>query len=121
MADEAKAQSTIVWALTQDSPNVLALANLLDKCKKHGQGRFGNIARYSREGFVEVVLESGINALTNAVEADAQRRSREAYCAAVSNIIPPADATDVKAMTAYAQAVAQLQRKHGIGGTKVPL
>lgn len=109
-------ESNVVWTLLNDSILITSIAYVRDKVVKHNQGKFANLSRYSMEGFVEYLMECGINAVDNAVDADIKRRNEAAYVDAMGKLTQPADLTDVDAMTKYLGACAALKRKYGIGG-----
>lgn len=109
-------ETNVVWTLTSDSILITSVAYVFDKVKKHNQGKFANLARYSTEGFVEYLFECGINAVDNAVEADIKRRNEAAYIDAMSKLIAPAETADPNEMAKYFHAIAALKRKFGIGG-----
>jgi hypothetical protein len=111
-------QSEYAFVIEKDSVLFSAIALLFDNIKKYAQGdKFGNLARYSCEGFCEKVVENGIGALENALKADKERRNKDAYVKAMTSLPePPAD--DEAKQLVYMRQVASLRRKHGIGGAQ---
>lgn len=109
-------ESNIVWSLTNDSVLITSVAYVFDRCKKHNQGKYANLSRYSLEGFVEYLMETGINAFDNGLDADIDRRNREGFTKAMAALEPPKDPTDAKQIAEYATRVQQLRRKFHIGG-----
>ncbi len=95
---------------------ITSIAYVRDKVVKHNQGKFANLSRYSMEGFVEYLMECGINAVDNAVDADIKRRNEAAYVDAMSKLTAPAETAEPDAMVKYFQTIAALKRKFGIGG-----
>lgn len=115
--DTANQEATVVFSLEENSVLVPSIAFVFDKVQKHNQGKYSNLARYSREGFVEYLLETGINAVSNAVDADIKRRNEAAYVDAMSKLTAPTGDSEIE-LRAYMQAVRNLKRKYGIGGDK---
>lgn len=108
-------QATNVFAIASDSPMVGTIAFVFDKVKKHNQGKYSNLARFSTEAFVEKLLETGIQAMDNAVDADIKRRNEAAYVDAMGKLTPPTG-DDLSALMTYSKQVSALKRKYGIGG-----
>jgi hypothetical protein len=115
---EQAQESNVVWTLLQDSILITSIAYVRDKVIKHNQGKFANLSRYSLEGFVEYLMECGINAVDNAVDADIKRRNEAAYVDAMSKLTAPADTASELEMVAYFRQISALKRKYGIGGDK---
>lgn len=113
---EQQLESNVVWTLLNDSVLITSIAYVRDKVVKHNQGKFSNLARYSMEGFVEYLMECGINAVDNAVDADIKRRNEAAYVDAMSKLTAPADTASELEMVAYFRQISALKRKYGIGG-----
>ncbi len=113
---EQSEESNVVWTLNEDSILITSIAYVRDKVVKHNQGKFANLARYSREGFVEYLMECGINTVDNAVDADIKRRNEAAYVDAMSKLTAPADTASELEMVAYFRQISALKRKYGIGG-----
>lgn len=116
-------QIVIVLSIDENHVLVPSIAFVFDKVKKHNQGKFSNLARFSREAFTEYLLEQGIRAVDNAVDADIERRNKEAYVQAMAKLQAPQQ--DEKNPQAYADALGKylmqidaLKRKFGIGGTQ---
>jgi hypothetical protein len=107
----------VLFTLESDSPLVGTIAFVKDKVVKHNQGKFSNLARYSKEGFIEYLLELGITACDNAVDADVKRRNEAAYVSAMAKLDAPSDPNDTDAMQVYFRRIASLKQKFGIGGT----
>ncbi len=122
LAQEQNEQSpaNVVWTLQNDSILITSIAYVRDKVVRHNQGKYANLSRYSLEGFVEYLLECGINAVDNAVDADIKRRNEAAYVDAMSKLQAPD--TNLKpdayagALTTYMQTISALKRKFQIGG-----
>src|SRR5258708_2565083 len=104
LATERQKQN-VVWTLTNDSILITSIAYVRDKVVKHNQGKFANLSRYSMEGFVEYLMECGINAVDNAVDADIKRRNEAAYVDAMSKLTAPADTAAPEEMVKYFQAI----------------
>jgi len=109
-------QTNIVWSLSNDSILITSIAFIFDRVKQHNQGKYSNLARYSLEGFVEYLMEVGINATNNALDADIDRRNREAFTKAMAQLDPPKDVEDPVQLQQYANRVTALRRKYHIGG-----
>ena len=114
MKEEATA-SKQVFAINEDSIHVPTIAFVFDKVKKHNQGKYSNLARFSTESFVEYLLETGITAVDNAVDADIKRRNEAAYVDAMGKLSAPTG-DDIDALMTYSRQVSALKRKFGIGG-----
>lgn len=112
---QEESNKNVVWTLTNDSVLITSVAYVRDKVVRHNQGKYANLSRYSLEGFVEYLMECGINAVDNAVDADIKRRNEAAYIDAMSKLTAPAT-NDADAMVKYFHAIAALKRKFGIGG-----
>lgn len=108
-------QANIVFALATDSVLIGSIAFVKDKVVKHNQGKFSNLARFTTESFVEYVLEEGIKAVDNAVDADVKRRNEKHYIDAMATLTVKEDAT-LEDLQKYQKQVAALRRKYGIGG-----
>lgn len=111
-------QIKVVFSIDENSTLIPTIAYVFDKVKKHNQGKYSNLARFSTESFVEYLLETGISAVDNAVDADIKRRNEAAYVDAMGKLQAPADATDVDAMGKYLMQCDALKRKYGIGGSQ---
>jgi hypothetical protein len=101
-----------VFTLHKDSQLVLAIARINEKHEKAGKGT------HTVEYWCEDLLARGITAFSNYLDADKDRRNREAYVKEMAKLTVP-NGQDASAMTTYAQAVQRLSQKFGIGGTQV--
>lgn len=131
MEQNEKAQSAtqvveepqIILSIDENHLLVPAIAFVFEKVRKHNQGKFSNLARFSREEFAKYLLEQGIRAVENAVEADMERRNKDAYVNAMAKLQQPnVDEKNpekyANALTTYLRQVDALKRKYGIGGTQ---
>lgn len=114
--ETAIAVSTL-FSIDTDHVLVPSIQFVQDKVQKHNQGKFSHLARFSRESFVEYLLEQGINSVGNAVDADMERRNKDAYVKAMSRLSPPTS-TDAAGIANYLNQVNALRVKYGIGGSQ---
>lgn len=82
--------------------------------------------RYAFENYIALLLEKGLAARDNYLDADEERRNLAAYNKAKERIPlpPPLDAADsktIEAHIAYSQADVALRAHFKIGGTKIAL
>lgn len=112
--DNATAPTT-VFAIDSDSALIGTIAFVFDKVKKHNQGKYSNLARFSTESYIQHLLEMGIKAEDNGVDADIKRRNEAAYVEAMAKLSLKNDAT-LEELQVYHKQVSALKRKYGIGG-----
>lgn len=120
---ETKQDVAVVLSIDENHVLVPSIAFVFDKVRKHNQGKFSNLARFSRESFCEYLLEQGIRTVDNAVDADMKRRDEAAYVDAMAKLQQPS--SDEKDPQKYADALGNylmqvdaLKRKYHIGGTQ---
>lgn len=126
MSEEQKQQeqvaTQVVLSIDENHVLVPSIAFVFDKVKKHNQGKFSNLARFSRESFTEYLLEQGIRTVDNAVDADIERRNKDAYVQAMAKLQQPAPDADAQkyadALGKYLMQVDALKRRYGIGGSQ---
>ena len=104
-------QAKVVFSLMSDSPLIVAIGRLADKCKRYRP----QDSEHSAEYWCEEMLARGINAFDNYLDSDFDRRNREAYVREMSKLSIP-NPENAEAMANYALKVASLQRKFRIGG-----
>lgn len=97
-----------VFTLDKDSHLVTMIAVINEKCEKAGK------PTHSVEYWCEDLLARGINTFTNYLDADKDRRNREAYIREMAKLTVP-NGQDAAALQTYAQRVSTLQRKFQIG------
>jgi hypothetical protein len=125
MIDEKTDAPTTQTVLVINADHVLvpSIAFVFDKVKKHNQGKFSNLARFSTESFVEYLLEQGIRTVDNAVDADIERRNHAAYIDAMAKLTPPTPNEKdpqkyADALGVYLTQIDKLRVKYGIGGSQ---
>lgn len=102
----------MVFTLSRDSQLVVAIARINEKCEKAGK------PTHSVEYWCEDLLARGIDTFSRYLDADKDRRNREAYIKEMAKLTVP-NGQDADAMTRYASQVQRLSNKFGIGGTQV--
>jgi hypothetical protein len=120
---ETKQEVAVVITIDENHVLVPSIAFVFDKVRKHNQGKFSNLARFSRESFCEYLLEQGIRTVDNAVDADMKRRDEAAYVEAMAKLQQPTPNEKdpqkyADALGAYLLQVDALKKKFHIGGTQ---
>ncbi len=115
-------KETTIFSLMANSHLTVLILALFEKEQRLNRDE----GRYSFENYVASLLDKGVKARDNYLDADEDRRNLAAYNKAKERIPlpPPLDANDpatIQAHIAYSQADVSLRAKHKIGGTKASL
>jgi hypothetical protein len=126
MADEVKASTdtapakdvaTLIYQVMSDSVTALAIGVTREAILKHNQGKFAQLAHYNVESLVTHFLELGMRSTLTAIDADRERRNKEAYVSEMSKLEAP-NPEDIDQLVKYAASCKALRAKYGIGGDK---
>jgi hypothetical protein len=107
----------IIWQLASDSAMALQVGITREEIAKHGQGKFAQLARYSPDSLIEYLLELGMRSTLTAIEADRERRNKDAFTSEMSRLESP-NPGNLDELIAYAAKCKALRSKYGIGGDK---
>ena len=115
----APEKEKVIWILAADSHLSTLLGRAIQKNDKAGR------ERHSVEYWCEDLFYRGVNSFINYLDADADRRNKEAFnkemAALKTPSIDPLNPNFLKIMAEYAGKVAMLKRKYKIGGEEIEI
>ncbi len=117
MAEDNKEAPQVIYQVTSDSATALAIGVTREAIQKHNQGKFAQLSRYNNDSLVTYFLELGMRSTLTAIDADRERRDKEAYVSEMSKLETP-NPEDIDQLVKYAASCKRLRAKYKIGGDK---